>query len=162
MPMSVTAPRRGYMIDALTVLVGAVRKGAQGRPAETRTGAARLLTTRLEANGNINLVAYGPSNAAGGYIIEVSHVAQGGALPASNASSWVQVAVVTCRPGIQEIPLSGVDLREKARIAGSVTGEVRVAAIRATAGTKAGQSEGNGVLVPVGANTISLQPAPSA
>lgn len=162
MPLAITAPRRGYMADALTILVGTVRKGAQNRPAETRTGAARLLTTRLEANATINLVAYGTTGSAGGYIIEVAHVPRGGTLPASNSTSWAPVATVTCRPGIFAIPLDGVAIREAARVAGSVTGEVRVMAIRATAGTKTGQSEGNGILVPTGTNTISLQPAPSA
>lgn len=149
------APRRGYIIDALTVLVGYVAAGARGRVAETRTGAARLLNTRLEAQDVFKIVCHGASNAAGGYIIQAAHVAEGKAL--ADASTYATIATVTCSPGINEIALSGTQIRELVKAAGSVTGDVRVVAIKAIAGTKTGQAEGNGVLVPVGANTISLQ-----
>jgi len=149
-------PRRGYTIDALTVLVGAVAAGARGRAAETRTGAARLLNTRLEAQDVFKVVVHGQSSdAAGGYIIEAAHVAEGAAL--ASASTYAPIATVTRAPGINEIALSGAQIRELVRVAGSVTGDVRVVAIRATAGTKTGQANGNGVLVPVGTNTVSLQ-----
>ena len=149
-------PRRGYTIDALTVLVGAVAAGARGRAAETRTGAARLLNTRLEAQDVFKIVVHGQtSDSAGGYIIEAAHVAEGAAL--ASASTYAPIATVTCAPGINEIALSGAQIRELVRAAGSVTGDVRVVAIRATAGTKTAQVAGNGVFVPVGTNTISLQ-----
>lgn len=147
------APRRGYIIDAETVLVGAVAAGARGRAAETRTGAARILNTRLEAQDVFKIVVHGQtSDSAGGYIIQAAHVPEGSTTPAAYAT----IATVTCAPGINEIALSGAQIRELCRVAGSVTGDVRVAAIRATAGTGTGQG-GNGVAVPAGTNTISLQ-----
>lgn len=147
-------PRRGYSIDAETVLVGEVKAGTRGRTAETRTGAARILNTRLEAQDVFKLVVHGQtSDAAGGYIIQAAHMPEGSTAPATYAT----IATVTCAPGINEIAISGAQVRELCRVAGSVTGDVRVVAIRATAGTKTGQSEGNGVLVPVGTNTISVQ-----
>lgn len=152
------APRRGYTIDAATVLVGAVAAGARGRAAEIRTGAARLLNTRLEAQDVFKVVVNGQSaDAAGGYIIEAAHVAEGAAL--ASASDWTPIATAICSPGVTEIPLSGATVRELVRTqpATDLTGDIRVVAIRATAGTKTGQVAGNGVLVPVGANTISLQ-----
>ena len=155
------APRRGYTIDAATVLVGAVAAGARGRVAETRTGAARLLNTRLEAQDVFKVVVHGQtSDAAGGYIIEAAHVPEGSTSP----STYAVIATATCAPGIQEIALSGAQVRELCRTAPNpdITGDVRVVAIRATAGTKTGQAEGNGVLVPVGTSTISLQVAPGA
>ncbi len=48
-------PRRGVTIDANTVLVGSVLAGTLGRPAETRTGAARILSTRLDAQAFLML-----------------------------------------------------------------------------------------------------------
>ena len=146
-------PRRGYVIDALTVLVGRVEAGARGRAAETRTGAARILNTRLEAQDVFKVVVHGQSSdSAGGYIIQAAHVPEGSTTP----STYATIATVTCAPGIQEIALSGAQVRELCRVAASVTGDVRVAAIRATAGTGTGQG-GNGVAVPAGTNTISLQ-----
>ena len=67
--------RRSYTFDAATVLVGAVKAGARGRAAETRTGAARLLNTRLEAQDVFKVVANGQTSAsAGGYIVQAAHV----------------------------------------------------------------------------------------
>lgn len=151
------APRKGYTLDAQTVLVGAVAAGARGRAAETRTGAARMLNTRLDSQDVFKLVVHGQtSNSAGGYIIEAAHVAEGAAL--ASASDYAAIATVTCAPGITEIPLSGATVRELVRVAPAtdLTGDVRVVAIRATAGTGSGQG-GNGVVVPAGTNTISLQ-----
>ena len=140
------APRRGYMIDAATVLVGAVAAGARGRAAATRTGAAQILTTRLEAQDVFKIVAVGNASAAGQYTIQVAHVPEGTTSP----STYATVAVITCAPGIQEIPVSGVQARALAAAAASITsGDVRVAAIRATAGIDAN--------APAGVNTISLQ-----
>lgn len=142
------AARRGYMLDANTVLVGAVAAGARGRAAETRTGAARILNTRLEAQDVFKIVVHGNSSAAGKYTIEAAHVAEGSTTP----SSYATIAVVTCAPGIQEIPLSGSQVRALVATAASITsGDVRVAAVKATAGT-AGDA-------PAGVNTISLQVA---
>ena len=146
------APRRGYMIDAATVLVGAVAAGARGRAAATRTGAAQILNTRLEGQDVFKIVAHGNASAAGQYTIQVAHVPEGGTV---NNSHYATVAVVTCAPGVQEIPISGVQARALAAAGASITsGDVRVVAIRANAGTDAN--------APAGVNTISLQVAPGA
>lgn len=142
-------PRRGYTIDAQTVLVGAVAAGTRGRAAETRTGTARLLNTRLESQDVFKIVVNGQSSdSAGNYTIQVAHVAEGAAL--STASTYATIAVAACSPGITEIPISGAVLRSLVATAGSLTGDVRVVAIRAVAGTGSGN-------VPAGTNTISLQ-----
>lgn len=146
------APRRGYTIDAQTVLVGAVAAGARGRAAETRTGTARLLTTRLEAQDTFKIAVHGQSSSsAGQYTIQAAHVAEGAAI--GTASTYATIAVVTCAPGIQEIALTGPQVRELVRVAADpdLTGDIRVVAIRAVAGADAN--------APAGTNTISLQVA---
>ena len=140
--------RRAYGFDAATVLVGAVNAGTRGRAAETRTGAARLLTTRLDAQDVFKLVVNGNASAAGQYTIQAAHVAEGAAL--ASASTYATLAVITCAPGLQEIPISGVNARELVRAAGSVTGEVCVRAVRAVAGADAN--------APAGVNTIRIVP----
>lgn len=144
------APRRGYLLDANTVLVGAVAAGTRGRAAETRTGTARLLNTRLEAQDTFKIVVHGNASAAGQYTIQAAHVAEGAAIGA--ASTYATLAVITCAPGIQEIALSGAQVRELVRVAADpdLTGDIRVVAVRATAGTDAN--------APAGVNTISIQP----
>ena len=129
------APRRAYQLDALTVLVGNVLAGARGRQAETRTGAARLLNTNLAAQNDWKLIATGgSSNSAGGYILQAAHVAEGAAL--SSASTYTNIGVVTATAGaVNEIAISGKQIREAVRAAGSVTGDVRVAAVRVRPGT---------------------------
>jgi len=129
------APRRGYQLDAETILLGAVKAGARGRAAETRTGAARLLQTNLAANDDLKLiVAGGSSNSAGGYILQAAHVAEGAAL--SSASAYANIAVVTASAGvINEVGVTGKEVREAVRVAGSVSGDVRVAAVRVRPGT---------------------------
>jgi hypothetical protein len=128
-------------------LVGAVRAGARGRAAATRTGAEQLLNTRLEAQDVFKIVVHGDASAAGQYTIQVAHVPEGSTSP----STYGTIAVVTCAPGIQEIPISGATVREIARTAPStdITGDVRVVAIKAVAGADA--------LAPAGVNTISVQ-----
>ena len=129
------APRRGYQLDAATVLVGAVLAGARGRAAETRTGAARLLTTNLAAYDDLKLIATGgSSNSAGGYVLQAAHVAEGAAL--GSASAYANIAVVTASAGaINEVVVGGKQIRDAVRAAGSVTGDVRVAAVRVRPGT---------------------------
>jgi len=151
--------REGYQVDASTVLVGAVNPGTRGRAGGTRNGAAMLLNTRLDAQDVFKIVVYGQnSSSAGGYIIEAAHVPEGGTL--SDAATYATIATVTCAPGINEIVLTGPQVRELARTAPSpdLTGDVRVVAIKATAGTGTGSGQ-NGVAVPAGVNTISLQVA---
>jgi len=141
------APRRGYTLDAATVLVGAVAAGARGRAAATRTGAEQLLNTRLEAQDVFKIVVHGNASAAGQYTIQVAHVPEG----STTANTYGTIALVTLAPGIQEIPISGAVVREIARTAPAtdITGDVRVVAIKAVAGTDAN--------APAGTNTISLQ-----
>ena len=128
------APRRGYLLDAMTVMVGAVLAGARGRPAETRTGAARLLTTNLAAQNTWKLVAYGQSsNSAGGYILQAAHVAEGAAL--GSASAYANIGVITIGSGPNEVVVGGKQIRDAVKAAGSVTGDVRVAAVRVRPGT---------------------------
>ena len=129
------APRRGYLLDAMTVLVGSVLAGARGRPAENRTGAARLLTTNLAAQNTWKLIASGgSSNSAGGYILQAAHVAEGAAL--STASAYANIGVVTATAGaINEVVVGGKQIRDAVKAAGSVTGDVRVAAVRVRPGT---------------------------
>ena len=128
------APRRGYQVDAETILLGAVKAGARGRAAETRTGAARLLTTNLAAQDEWKLVATGGSGASGGYILQAAHVAEGAAL--SSASTYANIGVVTATAGqINEIAVSGKQIRESVKVAGSLTGDVRVNAVRLRPGT---------------------------
>jgi hypothetical protein len=129
------APRRGYQLDAMTVLVGAVLAGARGRAAETRNGAARLLTTNLAAYDDLKFIATGGSiNSAGGYVLQAAHVAEGAAL--SSASAYANIAVVTASAGaINEVVVGGKQIRDAVRAAGSVSGDVRVAAVRVRPGT---------------------------
>lgn len=141
------APRRGYLIDAATVLVGPVAAGARGRAAGTRTGAALILNTRLEAQHTFKIVAVGNSAAAGQYTIQVAHVPEGGTV---NNDHYASIAVITCAPGVQEIALSGAQVRALAAAGASITsGDVRVVAIRANAAAAPN--------APAGVNTISLQ-----
>jgi len=128
------APRRGYQVDAETILLGAVKAGARGRAAETRTGAARLLTTNLAAQDEWKLVAAGGSGASGGYVLQAANVAEGAAL--SSASTYANIGVVTVTAGqINEVAVSGKQIREAVKAAGSLTGDVRVAAVRLRPGT---------------------------
>ena len=129
------APRRGYQLDAETILLGAVKAGARGRAAETRTGAARLLQTNLAAQDDLKFIAAGgSSNSAGGYVLQAAHVAEGAAL--SSASAYANIAVITASAGvINEVSVSGKQVREAVRVAGSVSGDVRVAAVRVRPGT---------------------------
>jgi hypothetical protein len=129
------APRRGYQLDAETILLGAVKAGARGRAAETRTGAARLLQTNLAARDDLKFIAAGgSSNSAGGYVLQAAHVAEGAAL--SSASAYANIAVITASAGvINEVGVTGKEVREAVRVAGSVSGDVRVAAVRVRPGT---------------------------
>lgn len=141
--------RRGYTIDAATVVVGAVAAGTRGRAAETRTGAARLLNTRLEALDVFKVIVRGSTGSAGLYTLQAAHVAEGAAL--ASATGWATIATITLAPGIDEIPLTGRQVRAWVAAAGSLTGDVRVVAVRANAGT-AGDA-------PAGTNMISFDVA---
>lgn len=150
-------PRRAYELDANTILVGAVLAGARGRAAETRTGAKRLLTTSLSAQMEYKVVVYGQdASADGGYLIQVAHVAAGGALPADNYAGWVTIAATDAAGvGVTEIALSGAAIHKLAKTAASLTDVTpRPVAVRCVAGTGS-----NGADVPAGTQTIALVPA---
>ena len=146
-------PRRAYELDALTVLVGDVKAGTKGRAAETRTGAARVLTTRLEAYDVIKFVGFGQtSNAAGGYIVEVAHVPEATGV----IGTYAPVATVTVSGlSTTEVAVSGVQFAKLVSAANSNVAGPRCVAIRCIAGTGGG---GNGVVVPAGTMTIAVQP----
>lgn len=131
------APRRGYMLDRETILLGAVAQGYREAPAETRTGAARLLSTRLDAQDVVKLVMHGQTGTSnGGYILQVASVPEGGTL--ANASTYATVATIAHpAAGIQtiEVPLSGRAIQDAVRTAGSLTGDVRCAAVRLRPGS---------------------------
>lgn len=141
--------RRAYHLDAESVLVGYVGANGYSRAAETRTGAARLLTTQLNQQNLFKLVVVGQDAAAAGkYTIEVAHVPVGGSL--GNASTYAAIATVTLNgKGTTEIGLSGQQIEDAVRAAGGVTGEVRGIAVKATAGT--------GGDAPAGTATIYFQ-----
>lgn len=158
------SPRRAYHLDQSTVLVGDVLAGARGRAAETRTGAKRLLNTSLSAQMTYKAVLFGQtSNAAGGYLVQVAHVAPGGALPADNSANWVTVAALEVS-GIDktEVPLSGAAIHRLAKTAASLTTETpRPVAVRAVAGTGSLTISNvaltnNVATVTVGANTVAV------
>jgi hypothetical protein len=143
--------RLPYELDREAVLVGAVRGGTKGRAAETRTGAARILTTDLSKYNVVKLVGYGQtSNAAGGYIIEVAHVAEG----TTTIGTYAPIGTVTVS-GIAttEVAVSGQQIA--ALVGAANSGANRCVAIRAVAGTGGG---GNGVTAPAGTMTIAVMP----
>jgi hypothetical protein len=144
--------RRAYHLDAESVLVGYVGANGYSRAEETRTGAARLLTTQLNQQNLFKLVVVGQDAAAAGqYTIQVAHVPAGGTL--ADASAYASIATVTLAgKGTTEIGLSGRQLEDAIKAADAgVTGEVRGVAIQAVAGT--GEAE------PAGTATIYIQPA---
>lgn len=147
------APRRGGCPDADTILLGAVGPGTRGRAAVTRTGAAMMLTTRLEAYDVVKFKLYGATaNVAGGYLVQVANVAEGALL--ASASTYATVAAIE-GSGIatREVAVSGAQIRAAVAAAGSLTGDIRCVAIRLVAGTGS-----NGAAVPAGTMTVSVEP----
>lgn len=145
--------RRGYNIDRENVLIGAVRRG-DNVAAETRTGAARILDNKLNNSDVFKLVAQGAlSNAAGGYFVDVAHVAIDGSLPAAESANWIRIgSIVFDGLNAVELALAGVELgrRVKAETSPAISGETRVTGIRLVAGTGTGQG-GNGLAAPANA-----------
>lgn len=129
--------RRGYMLDARTILAGAVRAGARGQTAETRTGAARLLTTDVSEQDVFKAILFGQDvSSAGGYSIQVAHVAQGAAL--GTATGWVPIGVLSqAGIGQTELALSGLAIENAVRASAALAAgaEVRAVAVRAKAGS---------------------------
>jgi hypothetical protein len=131
------AARKAYFIDRDSVLVGAVRAG-EGVAAESRTGAARLLPFKLNTCDFFKLVAVGAlSNAAGGYHIEVAHVPAGGVVGDANPSGYSRIgSIVFSGTDQTEVGFSGAQIEAivKAAASPSITGDVRVVALRLVAG----------------------------
>jgi len=144
------APRKAVYIDRDSVLVGAVRAG-EGVAAETRTGAARLMPFKLNTADFFKVVAVGAlSNAAGGYYIEVAHVAAGGAIGDANPTGYTRIGAISFDGTNQtEVGFSGpqVEALVKAAASPAITGDVRVVALRLVAGTGTAQG-GNGLAAP--------------
>ncbi len=124
--------RRPNPIELEGILLGAVRAG-DGTPAGTRTGAARVLSKKLNSTLGFKVLLNGATSAAaGGYVIEVDHVPFGTATPSGN---WVPVGTISAS-GLTEVEalFSGKDVGVKVAAAAAVT-DPRVMAIRAVAGS---------------------------
>jgi hypothetical protein len=136
--------QRAVRIDRDSILLGSVFAGLDNAGNlvgdETRTGAARLLEGRLNPYDSWKVVAVGgQSNSAGGYVVQLAHVAQNDVL--ANASAWATIGAIAFS-GTAEVPLGftgdqteGV-VRAAAVAAGAaITGKVRVIALRLRPGT---------------------------
>lgn len=148
MPQATGLPqRRAYSVDRDAVLIGSVRAG-DNAVAETRTGAARILSNKLNLANTFKVVATGASDtAAGGYYIEVAHVSRGAAVGSANPAAYVRLgSIVFSGKKSIELAFSGVGIEEAVRAAASptITGDVRVVALRLVAGTGS-----NGLAAPV-------------
>ena len=128
-------PRRAHLLDADTVVVGAVNAGTRGRAAEVRTGAARLLTTLLNMQMEFRATIYGHTAAAeGGYLLQVAHVPYGGAV--ADAAGWVTAAVLSADgEGIDEALLSGAAIHKAAKDRATKPLAVTVSALNANVAT---------------------------
>lgn len=150
---------RDSAIDAKTVLVGAVRKGID-QAAETRTGAARELTTDLSMNMGFVAKCFGTSaSAGGGYVLQAAHVARGKTVSDVGANDWATIGVVTANGfQIRETALSGREIYDAIAAKGTVASgtQLRAVAVRAVAGDGS-----NGASVPTGEMTICILPNPS-
>lgn len=124
--------RRTNELELDGILLGTVRAGLD-TPAETRTGAARVLSKKLNSTIGFKVVAIGATDAAaGGYVIEVDHVPLGSATP---NGTWVPIGTVIAS-GTNEVPVfcSGRDVGVKVAAAAG-TNDPRVNAIRLVAGS---------------------------
>jgi hypothetical protein len=151
------AARKAYFIDRDSVLLGAVRAG-EGVAAESRTGAARLLPFKLNTCDFFKVAAVGAlSTAAGGYYIEVAHVAAGGVVGDANPTGYVRIgSIVFSGTDQTEVGFSGpqVEALVKAGASPAISGDTRVVALRLVAGTGS-----NGLAAPANATgaTIHIQ-----
>jgi hypothetical protein len=151
------APRKAVFIDRESVIFGSVRAG-EGVAAESRTGAARVMPFKLNTCDFFKIVAQGAaSDAAGGYFIEVAHVAEGAAV--GTASTYARIGSIVFDGTTQtEVGFTGAQVEALVKAAGSLTGEIRVVALRLVAGTGTGAGE-NGLVVPANTTgaTIHIQ-----
>ena len=124
--------RRTNPIELDGILLGAVRAG-DGTAAGTRTGAARVLSKKLNSTMGFKVLLNGAtSGATGGYVIEVDHVPFGTETPSGN---WIPIGTISAS-GVTEVEalFSGKDVGVKVAAAASVT-DPRVNAIRLVAGS---------------------------
>lgn len=133
------------------MLYGSVAAG-ENSPAADRTGAAVLIQPLLNTLNNVKFVAQGAAaNAAGGFYIEVAHVAKGAALSTANPAAYVRLGSISFS-GTQRVEktFSGLDIEQQVKAAASpaITGPVRVVAVRLVAGTGTGTGQ-NGLAAPV-------------
>lgn len=136
--------QRAARIDRDSILLGSVNEGVLGtgslEAASTRTGAARLLEGRINPYDNWKIVAVGgQSSSAGGYVLQMAHVAQTGLL--ADASAWATIGAIAFS-GTAEIPLGFTGdqvealVRAAAVAAGApISGKIRVTALRLRPGT---------------------------
>lgn len=156
------AARKAVFQDRESILVGSVRAG-EGVAAESRTGAARLLSFKLNTCDFFKVQAVGAlSNAAGGYYVEVAHVAAGGAVGDANPTGYTRIGSISFNGTSQaEVGFSGpqVEALVKAGASPAITGDVRVVALRLVAGTGVSGEGSNGLAAPANATgaTIHIQ-----
>jgi len=148
MSLPIRMERRGYVIDALSVIVGTVRLGIE-QNAETRTGAAReLKSTDLAAQNLYKLVqTVTDPTATGGYVIQAAHLPVGKTVADVPAGGWATIATISASGlGTTEIGLSGIQVRNAVMAVTTLaSGEaLRVQAVRAVAGNGS-----NGAAAPV-------------
>ena len=152
------APRKAVFIDRESVIFGSVRAG-EGVAAESRNGTtARLMPFKMNKCDFFKIVAQGAaSNAAGGYFIEVAHVAEGAAI--GTASTYARIGSITFDGTTQpEVGFTGAQVEALVKAAGSLTGEIRVVALQLVAGTGTGSGQ-NGLTAPANTTgaTIHIQ-----
>lgn len=155
--------QRAYRLERSNILLGPVLAGinADGdeEAAGTRTGAAQLLSDRLNPHDAWKVVSVGgQSSSAGGYLVQVAHVPQGGTL--ANAAGWATVGAITFSGTTpNEVGFTGAQAEALVKAAASpaISGKIRVCAIRLVDGTGTGSGQ-NGVAVPAGTgNRIHIQ-----
>lgn len=148
MSLPIGMERRGYVLDALTVIVGSVRLGIE-QNAETRTtGARELKSADLAAQNLYKLVqVVTDPTASGGYLIQAAHLPVGKGVADIAAGGWATIATISATGrGTTEVGISGIQVRDAVMAVTTLaSGEtLRVQAVRAVAGTGS-----NGAAVPV-------------
>jgi hypothetical protein len=100
--------RRATMIELEHILLGPVRAG-DGTAAETRTGAARILSRKLNSTDVFKVCMLGATSAAsGGYLIEVAHMERG---EVAVSSSWDLIGTIEAAGANEvEAAFSGKDI----------------------------------------------------
>ena len=148
------ASRKPYFLDRESVLLGFVRAG-EGVAAESRTGAARIMPFKLNTCDSFKIVATGAlSNAAGGYFVEVAHVADGADISSANPTAYVRLGSISF-DGTNSVELGKtgreVEALVKAAASPAITGDVRVVALRLVIGAGVTGTGSNGLAAPANA-----------